>query len=420
IPACEMEMVTIQKQRLELQLLMAELKDRDQELNDMAAAHQRQLQAWEQDRQRVLTLEQRCANLQDDLQTRNEVIRAISKHLKTVEAREKDRHRELTSAQQQLHELSQRQQHSSQQQRDLEEKNRSMNSTIMTLSSQVGQLQVQEEELSSMLKLKDKDVMEATSRILGLTGQMREYDATRKESETRESKILSEMEEYKHRFREARYDATRLKDELQEKTIENNSQREELIRLKQENQLLRKELQLAGESWKDELLGLARSKQERTVSELLCLRQVCANQQNDLQLLKLNLETTREALRRYEGQRSLERGTAQPTAENSARSVLPASQDIPSELSFSCCEEVSRGSAPARGTGGAGPAPQPGPLLTPYCDCSSSPAENDCLQGAACRAGNEVGIMAVINYDAETGTPALLVGVGPEDPQCSW
>ncbi|XP_026876775.2 coiled-coil domain-containing protein 62 [Electrophorus electricus] len=306
IPACEMEMVTIQKQRLELQLLMAELKDRDQELNDMAAAHQRQLQAWEQDRQRVLTLEQRCANLQDDLQTRNEVIRAISKHLKTVEAQEKDRHRELTSAQQQLHELSQRQQHSSQQQRDLEEKNRSMNSTIMTLSSQVGQLQVQEEELSSMLKLKDKDVMEATSRILGLTGQMREYDATRKESETRESKILSEMEEYKHRFREARYDATRLKDELQEKTIENNSQREELIRLKQENQLLRKELQLAGESWKDELLGLARSKQERTVSELLCLRQVCANQQNDLQLLKLNLETTREALRRYEGQRSLE------------------------------------------------------------------------------------------------------------------
>lgn len=29
-----------------------------------------------------------------------------------------------------------------------------------------------------------------------------------------------------------------------------------------------------GESWKDELLGLARSKQERTESELLCLRQV--------------------------------------------------------------------------------------------------------------------------------------------------
>lgn len=42
---------------------MAELKDRDRELNTMAATHHKQLQAWEQDRQRVLTLEQRCARL---------------------------------------------------------------------------------------------------------------------------------------------------------------------------------------------------------------------------------------------------------------------------------------------------------------------------------------------------------------------
>ena len=56
----------------------------------------------------------------DELQKRNGVIRTISKHLKIVEVREKDRHRELSTAQQQLTELSQRQQHSSQQQHDLE------------------------------------------------------------------------------------------------------------------------------------------------------------------------------------------------------------------------------------------------------------------------------------------------------------
>lgn len=49
---------------MELQLLIGELKDREQELNSMAAAHHRQLQAWEQDRQRVLTLEQRSARLE--------------------------------------------------------------------------------------------------------------------------------------------------------------------------------------------------------------------------------------------------------------------------------------------------------------------------------------------------------------------
>ncbi|KAB5543366.1 hypothetical protein PHYPO_G00078240 [Pangasianodon hypophthalmus] len=305
--ARDLEITTIQKQRTELQLLIAELKDREQELNSMAAAHHRQLQAWEQDRQRVLTLEQRCARLEDELQKRNEVIRAISKRLKMAEVREQDSRRELSSIQQQMQELNQRQQHSSQQHQDLEEKNRSLNSSILTLSSQLGQLQVHEEELSSMLKLKDKDLTEATDNILSLTDRLRESESSLKECQFRESKMLQETEEYKCRFREARHQNAELKDELQEKTLENNSQREELIRLRQENQLFRKELALAdeGENWKEELLALARSKQERTESELLCLRQVCEHQQNDLQLLKLNLETTREALMQYESQRSL-------------------------------------------------------------------------------------------------------------------
>lgn len=55
--------LTIQRQRRELQLLMAELKDREGELNAMAASHHKQIQAWEQDRRRMLTIEQRCRNL---------------------------------------------------------------------------------------------------------------------------------------------------------------------------------------------------------------------------------------------------------------------------------------------------------------------------------------------------------------------
>ncbi|XP_053500470.1 coiled-coil domain-containing protein 62 isoform X5 [Ictalurus furcatus] len=307
IQISDLEMTTIQKQRMELQLLVAELKDRDQELNSMAAAHHRQLQVWEQDRQRVLTLKQRCARLDDELQKRNEVIRAIIKRLKMAEVREQDSLRELSSIQQRVQELSQRQQHSRQHHEDMEEKNRSLNSSILTLSSQLGQFQVHEEELSSMLKLKDKDLTEATNHILGLTDRLRESEFSLKECQSRESKMSQEAEEYKRRFREAKCQNAQLKDELQEKTLENNSQKEELIRLRQENQLLRKQLALTdeGESWKDELLALARSKQERTESELLCLRQVCEHQQNDLQLLKLNLESTREALMQYESQRSL-------------------------------------------------------------------------------------------------------------------
>ena len=56
----ELDYETIQKQRRELQLLITELKDRDRELNEMVASHRRQLEAWEMDRQRLLSLEARC------------------------------------------------------------------------------------------------------------------------------------------------------------------------------------------------------------------------------------------------------------------------------------------------------------------------------------------------------------------------
>ncbi|XP_040012742.1 coiled-coil domain-containing protein 62 isoform X2 [Xiphias gladius] len=298
-PVNDLSGSTIQRQRRELQLLMAELKDRDRELNTMAASHHKQLQAWEQDRQRVLTLEQRCTRLDDELQKRNEVIRVLTKRVWVVETREREVQKELGSAQQLLRQLEQKQQNISQKCHDFEDKNQSLNSTLMALSTQVGSLQVREEELSSMLKLKEKDVTEASSHILDLTGRLRDLDTSLTESRSRETKVLRDLEENKRRYREARHEVTHLKEELQQQITQGSSQREEMIRLKQELQLLRRDLALSGEgdSWKDELLEMARSKQERTMSELRCLRQVCENQRNDLQLLQLNLERARGTLR---------------------------------------------------------------------------------------------------------------------------
>ncbi|XP_070780450.1 coiled-coil domain-containing protein 62 isoform X2 [Enoplosus armatus] len=298
-PVNDLSGSTVQRQRRELQLLMAELKDRDRELNTMAASHHKQLHAWEQDRQRVLTLEQRCARLDDELQKRNEVIRVLTKRVWVVETREEEVQKELSVARQQLCELEQKQQHISQKCEDFGEKNQSLNSTVMALSTQVGSLQVREEELSSMLKLKDKDVTEASGHIVDLTGRLRDLETSLTESRSRESKLLRDLEESKRRYRDARHEVTHLKEELQQQVTQSSTQREEIIRLKQELQLLRRDLALSGEGdgWKDELLELSRSKQERTMSELRCLRQVCENQRNDLQLLQLNLESAREALR---------------------------------------------------------------------------------------------------------------------------
>ncbi|TSM28129.1 Coiled-coil domain-containing protein 62 [Bagarius yarrelli] len=244
----DLELTIIQKQRTELQLLVAELKDREQELNSMAASHQKQLQAWEQDRQKVLTLdadvdrEQRCIH---ELHRRNKAIRAVARRLKSSEVREQDSRKELSRVQQQMQELSQRQQYSIQQHQDLEDKNRSLNSSLLSLSSQLGQLQAHEEELNSLIKIKDAVLTETTNRIARLSSQLQESESMLKEYQSNESKRLQEIEEYKGRLREARQQNTQLKDELREKHLEINSQREELINLRQENQLLRKELALA-------------------------------------------------------------------------------------------------------------------------------------------------------------------------------
>ncbi|XP_062414940.1 coiled-coil domain-containing protein 62 isoform X1 [Pungitius pungitius] len=263
---------SVLRMRRELQLLMAELKDRDRELDAMAASHRGQLHAWERDRQKVLSLEQRCARLDEELQKRNEVIRVLTKRVWGVETRKEEVQKELSAAQQKLCEL----QNIGQKCQDFEEKNQSLSSTLMALSTKVGSLQVREEELSSMLKLKDKDVAEASGRVDDLTARLRDLETTVTESRSRESELLRDSEEKKRRCRESRHEVTHLKEELQQQVTQSSSQREEIIRLKQELQLLHRDLLLSGEGdgWRDELLELSRSKQERAASELRCLRQL--------------------------------------------------------------------------------------------------------------------------------------------------
>ncbi|XP_028273877.1 coiled-coil domain-containing protein 62 isoform X2 [Parambassis ranga] len=297
-PVSDLSGSTVQRQRRELQLLMAELKDRERELNTMTASHLKQHHAWEQDRQRVLTLEQRCARTEEELQKRNEVIRVLTKRVCVVETREKEVQKELSATKRQLSELEEKQAHVNNRCQDFEEKNQSLSSTLMALSTQLGSLQVREEELSSMLKLKDKDVTEASQQVLDLSERLRDLEATLTESRSRENKLLRDSKENKRWYKEARQEATQLREDLEQQVAQSSAQREEVIRLKQELQLLRRDLVLTeGDSWKDELLELSRSKQERIMSELSCLRQVCENQRNDLQLLRLNQESTRDTLR---------------------------------------------------------------------------------------------------------------------------
>ncbi|XP_044897478.1 coiled-coil domain-containing protein 62 isoform X4 [Felis catus] len=286
----EVEISTIEKQRKELQLLIGELKDRDKELNDMVAVHQRQLLSWEEDRQKVLTLEERCSKLEGqkyississillyasilkgltgELHKRTEIIRSLTKKVKTLESNQTEYQAALQKTQLQLQEMAQKATHASLLSEDLE----------------------------------DKDIIEAVNHIADCSGKFKLLEHALRDAKMVETCIVKEKQDYKQKLKALKIEVSKLKEDLNEKTTENNEQREEIIRLKQEKSCLHDELVFTAqrEKRKDELLDIAKSKQERTDAELRNLRQIYVKQQSDLQFLNFNVENSQELLQIYD------------------------------------------------------------------------------------------------------------------------
>ncbi|XP_044099396.1 coiled-coil domain-containing protein 62 isoform X2 [Neovison vison] len=319
----EVEISTIEKQRKELQLLIGELKDRDKELNDMVTVHQRQLLSWEEDRQKVLTLEERCSKLEGqkyissicytllyaslfkglmgELHKRTEIIRSLTKKVKTLESNQIECQAVLQKTQLQLQEMAQKATHSSLLSEDLEARNENLSNTLVELSAQVGQLQAREQALTTMIKLKDKDIIEAVNHIADCSGKFKLLEHALRDAKMVETCIVKEKQDYKQKLKTLKVEVNKLKEDLNEKTTENNEQREEIIRLKQEKSCLHDELVFTErEKRKDELLDIAKSKQERTNAELHNLRQIYVKQQSDLQFLNFNVENSQELIQIYD------------------------------------------------------------------------------------------------------------------------
>ncbi|XP_028741662.1 coiled-coil domain-containing protein 62 isoform X4 [Peromyscus leucopus] len=238
----EVENSTIEKQRKELQLLIGELKDRDKELNDMVTVHQRQLLSWEEDRQKVLTLEERCSKLEGELHKRTDIIKSLMKKVKMLESNQIECQTALQKTQQQLQEMAQKATHSALLSEDLEARNENLSSTLVELSAQVGQLQAREQALTTMIKLKDKDIIEAVNHISDCSGKFKLLEHALRDAKMAETCIVKEKQDYKQKLKALRFEVSKLKEDLTEKTTENNDQREEIIRLKQEKSCLHDEL----------------------------------------------------------------------------------------------------------------------------------------------------------------------------------
>ncbi|XP_049721997.1 coiled-coil domain-containing protein 62 isoform X3 [Elephas maximus indicus] len=264
----EVEISTIEKQRKELQLLIGELKDRDRELNDMVAVHQRQLLSWEEDRQKVLTLEERCSKLEGELHKRSEIIRSLIKKVKSLESNQNECQMALQKTQQQLQEMAQKATHASLLSEDLEARNLNLSNTLVDLSAQVGQLQAREQALTTMIKLKDKDIIEAVNHIADCSGKFKLLEHALRDAKMMENSIVKEKQDYKQKLKALKVEIGKLKVEREKR--------------------------------KDDLLDIAKSKQERTNAELHNLRQIYVKQQRDLQFLHFNVENSQELIQLYD------------------------------------------------------------------------------------------------------------------------
>ncbi|XP_035196245.1 coiled-coil domain-containing protein 62 isoform X2 [Oxyura jamaicensis] len=292
---------TVEKQRRELQVLIAELKAREEELNAMVAVHQRERLAWEDDRQKILTLAERCALLNNELNKRNDIIKSLTKKLKLLESQQSDSKMICEITQQKFEELSQKLTHVTLHCQGLEEENQILRCSVLKLSAKKGQLQAREQELLKKLELKGEDILETTDYVTEFTSKFK-LESALHAAKAEEFGLNKEKQDLRLRLRELILETDKLKDDLCEKIKENNKQQEEIIHLKQENVSLKNELALNVEKAKrkDQLLQFAKSKQVRTDTELSSLREIYVKQQRDLQFLHVNLENSQELRQKHE------------------------------------------------------------------------------------------------------------------------
>ncbi|XP_038008723.1 coiled-coil domain-containing protein 62 isoform X1 [Motacilla alba alba] len=335
----------IRRQRQELKLLIAELKDRDKELNDMVEVHERHIQAWEDDRQKILTLAERCSLLTNELNERNALIKSLTKKLKLLESQHNDSKITLESTQQKFKELTQQVTDSSVHCQALEEKNQSLHCSVLELSAKAGQLQAREQELLSMLQRKDKALIETTDQITEVTSKFKALENALRAAKEDGFTHSREHQDLKVVLNDVMCQINKMKAILSEKMKESSKNQEEISHLKQENGCLRSELILAVEEAqrKDQLFQFAKSKQVRIEKELSSLRQVCVKQQRDLHFLYVNFDSSQDSRQKHENTSS---GKSSGAAFSASESPSKTDKGR-TEGSHRMCEECGTAPVPA-------------------------------------------------------------------------
>ncbi|KAL4223443.1 estrogen receptor binding [Mactra antiquata] len=295
----ELENTTLHKQRHEIQLLMTELKDRDKELSDMMTSHQQQLVAWQQDRDRLGMLERKCTQYEDELRAKTNQLRKTITDLKSLKSTEIEHQRELKNLKSTVEALNCENNNLKDEVKQSQSKSESLQETMTGLSCKIGQLEAREQELTTSLKLKEKDMSSAREHMKELSDRLQQLDLRCKECMDREKETIKDKEEWKKKYEQSREDYHTLNGELERK-------RKDVIKLCEDNESARQQLALLGkeaammERCKDELIDSMRVKQERTNTQLQCLREMYDRQVKEISSLQIQLDKSKELIYRQQ------------------------------------------------------------------------------------------------------------------------
>uniref|UniRef100_A0A2K6TP22 Coiled-coil domain containing 62 n=1 Tax=Saimiri boliviensis boliviensis TaxID=39432 RepID=A0A2K6TP22_SAIBB len=149
-----------------------------------------------------------------ELHKRTEIIRSLTKKVKTLESNQMECQTALQKTQLQLQEMAQKATHSSLLSEDLERK-----------AGRGG-----------------SNIIEAVNHISDCSGKFKLLEHALRDAKMVETCIVKEKQDYKQKLKALKIEVNKLKEDLNEKTTENNEQREEIIRLKQEKSCLHDEL----------------------------------------------------------------------------------------------------------------------------------------------------------------------------------
>ncbi|XP_052074404.1 repetitive organellar protein-like isoform X1 [Mytilus californianus] len=339
-----MDTSTINKQRCEIQMLVAELRDRDRELNEMTQAHQHQLQAWEQDRHRLLTLEEKCHQYQEEVKHRTKQLRQAIAQLRSMRNETTSQNSTLETTQDQLNKITEENSRQVKYVQDLKDENIRLRSVLKDISSIKGQFQAKEQELLTKIKLKDNDLELATAQIKELSDRLRQLDIRARECLEKELESVNQTNHWKDQYIEMKNNLKESSEVLKKKDEELQNQMTITDQTKQVLGNLQDEYN-SREKCKDQLIESLKSKQTRTDSQLKQLRELFERQQRELTLLQLNLESSKEVI--HKQQSSLEELSASRSCFSCSKSFSRITADLSPQQTFAESMKQKRSLSPS-------------------------------------------------------------------------